>query len=147
MTASSTPLVAGADAVAASLRDAAACAVRAHSARRRRTVARLGPLLATAAIAMAVAGAAEAGNVAAGRAKALACQACHGLDGLSKTPEAPNIAGQSEPYLVLQLQAFKSGARRNEAMTLVAATLSDAEIADLAAYYAAIEIRVVKMPG
>ena len=51
----------------------------------------------------------SAGDVKAGRAKALMCQACHGLDGLSKTPDAPNIAGQTEPYLVAQLQAYKSG--------------------------------------
>jgi cytochrome c553 len=52
------------------------------------------------------------------------CQACHGLDGLSKTPDAPNIAGQTEPYLVVQLQAFKSGERKNDAMSVVAPSLS-----------------------
>jgi cytochrome c553 len=88
-----------------------------------------------------------AGDVKAGRAKALMCQACHGLDGLSKTPDAPNIAGQTEPYLVVQLQAFKSGARKNDAMSVVAASLSDKDIEDIAAYFSAIEINVVKMPG
>jgi cytochrome c553 len=88
-----------------------------------------------------------AGDVKAGRANALMCQACHGLDGLSKTPDAPNIAGQTEPYLVTQLQAFKSGARKNDAMSVVAPSLSDKDIEDLAAYFSAIEINVVKMPG
>ena len=89
----------------------------------------------------------EAGDLQAGRAKALMCQACHGLDGLSKVPDAPNIAGQTEPYLVAQLQAYKSGGRKNEAMSLVAPSLSDKDIEDLAAYFSAIEIAVVKIPG
>ncbi len=88
-----------------------------------------------------------AGDVKAGHAKALMCQACHGLDGLSKTPDSPNIAGQTEPYLVTQLQAFKSGARKNDAMSMVAPSLSDKDIEDLAAYFSAIEIKVVKIPG
>jgi cytochrome c553 len=89
----------------------------------------------------------HAGDVKAGRAKAMMCQACHGLDGLSKTPDAPNIAGQIEPYLVTQLQAFKSGVRKNDAMSVVAPALSDRDIEDLAAYFAAIEISVAKLPG
>jgi cytochrome c553 len=86
-----------------------------------------------------------AGNVKAGRQKALQCQTCHGLDGLSKLPEAPNIAGNPEPYLVKQLDAFRKGERKNEMMSVVAQPLSDQDIADLAAYYAAIEV-TVKIP-
>ena len=89
----------------------------------------------------------EAGDLKAGRAKALMCQACHGLDGLSKVPDAPNIAGQTEPYIGAQLQAYKSGARKNDAMSVVAPSLSDTDVEDLAAYFAAIEINVVKIPG
>ena len=89
----------------------------------------------------------SAGDVKAGRSKALMCQACHGLDGLSKTPDAPNIAGQTEPYIVAQLQAYKSGARKNDAMSVVAPALSDTDIEDLAAYFSAIEIKVVKIPS
>jgi cytochrome c553 len=87
-----------------------------------------------------------AGNVKQGRAKAFMCQACHGLDGLSKVPDAPNIAGQTEPYLIAQLQAFKSGARKNDAMSLVASALPDEEIENIAAYFSAIEISIVKIP-
>jgi cytochrome c553 len=87
-----------------------------------------------------------AGDAKAGRAKALACQACHGLDGLSKVPDAPNLAGQVEGYLVTQLRAFKSGARKSEAMSLVAATLSEQDIDNLAAYYAAIEVQLRRVP-
>jgi cytochrome c553 len=89
----------------------------------------------------------RAGDVKAGRTKALMCQACHGLDGLSKVPDAPNIAGQTEPYIITQLQAYKSGARKNDAMSVVARTLSDQDIEDLAAYFSAIEISVGKLPG
>ena len=88
-----------------------------------------------------------AGDVKAGRLLAQKCQACHGLDGLAKTPDAPNLAGQSENYLAKALTDFKSGARKNEMMALVAPTLSDEDIANLAAYFAAIEVTVGKAPG
>src|SRR6476646_3304755 len=103
--------------------------------------------LAPAGLLLAGGSPSHAGDVKAGGAKALMCQACHGLDGLSKTPDAPNIAAQIEPYIVAQLQAYKSGTRKNDAMSVVAASLSDTDIEDLAAYFSAIEINVVKMPG
>ena len=81
----------------------------------------------------------------AGRQKALQCQTCHGLDGLSKMPEAPNIAGNPEQYLVRQMNAFKKGERKNEMMTVVVQPLSEQDIEDLAAYYAAVEV-TVKVP-
>jgi cytochrome c553 len=89
--------------------------------------------------------ASAAGNIAAGRQKAMACQTCHGLDGLSKMPDAPNIAGDPEEYLVRQLAAFRKGERKNEMMSIVAQQLSDQDVADLAAYYAAIEV-TAKVP-
>jgi cytochrome c553 len=104
-------------------------------------------LIALVGLFAASTGACSAGDIKAGRTKALMCQACHGLDGLSKTPDAPNIAGQTEPYLVAQLQAFKSGTRKNDAMSVVAQSLSDADTENLAAYYSAIEINVGKIPG
>ena len=104
-------------------------------------------LLASACVLAVTGNPCHAGDVKAGRAKAMACQACHGLDGLAKTPDAPNIAGQTEPYLMTQLQAYKSGARKNDAMSVVAPPLSDQDIEDLAAYYSAIEISVGKLPG
>jgi cytochrome c553 len=104
-------------------------------------------LFASVCLLVASVGACSAGDVKAGLAKALMCQACHGLDGLSKVPDAPNIAGQTEPYIVAQLHAYKSGARKNDAMSVVAPALSDTDIEDLAAYFSAIEINVVKIPG
>jgi len=109
--------------------------------------ARLAACLLASACILAVSQPCRAGDVKAGRAKALACQACHGLDGLAKTPDAPNIAGQTEPYLLTQLQAYKTGARKNDAMSVVAPSLSDQDIEDLAAYYSAIEISIGKLPG
>jgi cytochrome c553 len=100
-----------------------------------------------AVLLFAASGGAAAGDVKAGRAKAVMCQACHGLDGMSKVPDAPNIAGQNGAYLATQLRAFKSGTRKNESMTLVASMLSDQEIDDLAAYFSAIEIKVSAVPG
>jgi cytochrome c553 len=112
------------------------------------TAARLVVTLFASACVLAAAGhSCGAGDVKAGRGKALMCQACHGLDGLSKTPDAPNIAGQIEPYLITQLQAFKSGVRKNDAMSVVTPTLSDQDIEDLAAYFSAIEISIGKLPG
>jgi cytochrome c553 len=104
-------------------------------------------LLAPVCLLVASGSVCNAGDVKAGRAKALMCQACHGLDGLSKVPDAPNIAGQTEPYIVAQLQAYKSGARKNDAMSVVTPSLSDTDVEDLAAYFSAIEINVVKIPG
>jgi cytochrome c553 len=45
------------------------------------------------------------------------------------------------------MQAFKTGVRKNDAMSVVMPPLSDADIEDLAAYYSAIEIKIVKVPG
>lgn len=72
---------------------------------------------------------------AAGRKKALQCQTCHGLDGMAKIPEAPNLAGQNPQYLAKALQDFKSGARQNEMMSAVAETLSPQDMEVLADYY------------
>ena len=85
---------------------------------------------------------AQAGDARAGRAKAVTCQGCHGLDGLSKHPEAPNLAGQIENYLAKSLAEYRSGERKNEMMTIAARDLSDEDIANLAAFYAAIQIEV-----
>jgi cytochrome c553 len=113
-------------------------------AARTRTIA---GVLAAAVLLAAASAPSTAGDIKAGRGKAQLCQACHGVDGLSKVPDAPNIAGQVESYLVTQLRAFKSGTRKNEAMTVVASTLSEQDIENVAAYFASIEIRIGKLPG
>lgn len=93
-------------------------------------------------------GPSQAGDPAKGRKiAAVKCAVCHGLDGQAKLPAAPNLSGQVEPYLVAQLKAFHDGVRKNDMMSLVAPTLSEDDIADLAAYYAAIEVTIGKVPG
>ena len=78
--------------------------------------------------------------------RALQCVSCHGRDGVSKLPEAPNLAGQGLEYLTIALTAYRSGARKNEMMSAVAGHLSDGDIADLAAYYSTIEVHVTPPP-
>lgn len=76
------------------------------------------------------------GDAAAGKTKAAACGACHGADGNSPAPTFPKLAGQGERYLVKQIHDIKSGARPVPAMAGQTDSLSDQDIADIAAYYA-----------
>lgn len=83
-----------------------------------------------------------AGDAAAGQAKAASCAACHGADGIAAVPAYPSLAGQNEAYLVSATQAYKDKQRQGgmaAIMTVQAANLSEQDIADLAAYYAAMK--------
>ncbi len=73
----------------------------------------------------------------AARSEALFCAGCHGPGGRSATPQWPSLAGQGEAYLGQQLGLIRTGERFNQEMAPVAASLTDEDIADLAAYYAA----------
>jgi cytochrome c553 len=77
------------------------------------------------------------GSAEAGKARSVTCAACHGPDGNSVNPAWPSIAGQNAPYMLKQLQAFKSGSRTDPLMTAQAMPLSEQEMRDLAVYYAA----------
>ena len=81
---------------------------------------------------------AMAADAAAGKTKAATCVACHGANGISPNDIWPNLAGQKEGYLVKQLKAFRDGQRNDPMMAPMAAPLSDADIADLAAYFASL---------
>jgi cytochrome c553 len=95
---------------------------------------------------LAAVGPARAGDAAAGREKARAlCQACHGEDGRALIPGAANLSGQQKEYLVQQLRAFQSGARRNDQMSIVAKPLTGADIENLAEWYSSIPV-TVSMP-
>jgi cytochrome c553 len=83
-----------------------------------------------------------AADVAAGRAKAATCAVCHGPQGLSMQPNVPHLAGQPEIYLAEQLRQYRSGKRANEVMAVIAKPLTDAEIENLAAWYASMQLRV-----
>jgi cytochrome c553 len=78
------------------------------------------------------------GDAAAGAARATVCAACHGADGIAIAPTFPNLAGQSETYLYVQLRAFKHGSRGNAVMQTLAAALTDQDMRDLAAHFAAL---------
>ncbi|MEQ1685153.1 MAG: cytochrome c [Burkholderiaceae bacterium] len=101
---------------------------------------------ACAAVLGAAAVSAAAADTAAGRQKAQACAVCHGVLGLSGAPDAPNLAGQPELYLALQLRAYRSGKRQHEVMSVMAKSLSDEDIAALAAWYASLVIEVKAPP-
>jgi cytochrome c553 len=76
-----------------------------------------------------------AGNVEAGAAKAVVCQACHGANGNSTNPEWPSLAGIGAAYITEQLKNFKEGKRTNPVMMPNAATLSADDMANLGAYF------------
>lgn len=78
----------------------------------------------------------HAADIAAGKAKAGACIGCHGMDGISKSPMFPSLAGQSARYLETQLKHFRSSERENSTMNAMAKNLSDSDIQNLAAYFA-----------
>lgn len=102
------------------------------------------------ALALAAAGAvlpaAAAGDAAAGRQKAQACAVCHGPLGIATAPETPNLAGEPEGYLMRQLRAFRGGTRQHEVMSVMAKSLSDADIENLAAWFTSIKVEAKAPP-
>lgn len=95
---------------------------------------------ATLLLAMANTPAIAEGDAKAGELKNAACEGCHGIEGFRMAyPEVvsvPLLGGQSEAYLVAALKAYRAGDRNNTTMRAIAASLSDEDINDLAAYYA-----------
>jgi len=85
-----------------------------------------------------------AGDAEAGEAKAAVCAACHGPNGNSQVGMYPKLAGQGEKYLLKQLQDYKSGARENPIMQAQVASMSEQDMADLAAYFASQTVEVGK---
>jgi len=78
---------------------------------------------------------ASAANAEAGQQKAVACGACHGADGNATIPGTPSLAGQPAFYTHWQLIKFRDGRRKDAQMSPLAKSLSDDDMADLAAYY------------
>ena len=93
-------------------------------------------LLAIALLALAIPAAASSGDAEVGKKKSAPCAACHGANGVSASPEFPNIAGQYQDYLEKALTHYKTGKRKNPIMTGQVANLDARDIADLAAYFA-----------
>ena len=85
------------------------------------------------------AGSASAGDAAAGQAKFGTCASCHGANGVSTVPGTPSLAGKDEAYIKAALTAYKTGAKDNATMKAMTATLSDADIDNIAAYVATLK--------
>jgi cytochrome c553 len=81
---------------------------------------------------------ARAADIAAGRARAESCGACHGAQGVSAVPAIPSLAGQQDKFLQWQLVFFRTGRRANPIMGPLAASLSDEDVRNLGAYYASL---------
>lgn len=99
----------------------------------------------TVMLALETAPPAIAGDPAAGRKIVGQCAACHGRDGIGRMPDVPNLAGESAVYVTKELNAYRSGERDHPQMSIIAKGLSDKQIADLAAWYAALMV-TVEMP-
>jgi cytochrome c553 len=82
-------------------------------------------------------GPAGAADLAAGAAKAELCMACHGPGGISQLAATPSLAGQPDGFLQWQLVYFRGGVRRDPVMQPLAVALSDDDIRNLSAYFAA----------
>ena len=90
-------------------------------------------------LALAAGAAQAAGNAAAGKEKAtaLGCIACHGEDGNSPNPIWPKLAGQHQAYLAKQINGFKAGDRKDDAMSPMAMMVAtDEDLADLTTHFA-----------
>jgi cytochrome c553 len=103
-------------------------------------------VIAAGAAAMLLAGAAMAdGDAAAGKQKTTMCQGCHGIPGYKtafpSVYNVPKLGGQHAAYIVKALQGYKSGERSHPSMRAIAAGLTDKDMADLGAYYAAEETK------
>lgn len=74
--------------------------------------------------------------VDAGKKASFFCANCHGEDGISKTPEVPNLAGQNPAYLLEQIRKFGSGERKDSFMQGLIKLLNDDQRLQIALYYA-----------
>lgn len=81
----------------------------------------------------------SAADVTAGKAKAGMCAGCHGKTGVATIPTYPNLAGQNTAYLEKQLKAFRDGSRKDPIMTAMSKSLTDADIANLSAFYTSLD--------
>ena len=90
---------------------------------------------AAAALVVALPALAASGDAEVGKKKSTPCQACHGANGMSVSPEFPNLAGQHREYLEHVLHHYKNGKRKNPIMQAQVANLTERDIEDLAAFF------------
>ncbi len=87
---------------------------------------------------LAIGTAQAAGDAQAGKVKAAMCAACHGVNGEGIAPN-PALAGKKEDQLIQAMKEYKSGQRDNAVMKGMLSSLSDQDLANLAAYYASLK--------
>ncbi|MGB3448675.1 MAG: c-type cytochrome [Xanthobacteraceae bacterium] len=87
---------------------------------------------------LSMAGSVHAADVAAGKAKAEMCAACHGENGISQMENTPSLAGQPDQFIQWQLVFFRGGARKSDVMTPMAEQLSNEDIRNIGAYFASL---------
>ena len=87
---------------------------------------------------------AASGDASVGKKKSTPCAACHGAEGVSPSPDFPNLAGQYPDYLHTALKHYKNGKRKNPIMEAQAKPLSAKDVADLSAYFASLRGLQVK---
>ena len=87
---------------------------------------------------LSMAGSVHAADIAAGKAKAEMCAACHGENGISQMENTPSLAGQPDQFIQWQLVFFRGGARKSDVMTPVAEQLSNEDIRNIGAYFASL---------
>ena len=81
---------------------------------------------------------AHAADIAAGKAKAEMCVACHGENGISQMENTPSLAGQPDQFIQWQLVFFRGGARKSDVMTPMAEQLTNDDVRNLGAYFASL---------
>ena len=93
-------------------------------------------LLLALLVAMSSSAMAASGDASVGKKKSVTCAACHGENGVSASPEFPNLAGQYADYLESSIRHYQNGKRKNPIMQAQVKDLKTKDIMDLAAYFA-----------
>jgi cytochrome c553 len=101
-------------------------------------------ILCAALLAFSLPAVAASGDPEVGRKKSTPCAACHGANGVSPSPDFPNLAGQYADYLQTALTHYKNGKRKNAIMQAQVEKLSNKDMMDLAAYFASQKALSVK---
>ena len=101
-------------------------------------------ILIASLLAVALPAVASSGDSEAGKKKSAPCAACHGANGVSASPDFPNLAGQYDDYIAKALSHYKNGKRKNPIMQAQVANLSQKDMLDLAAYFSSQKQLAVK---
>ena len=101
-------------------------------------------VLCAAFLVLALPAVAASGDAEVGRKKSTPCAACHGANGVSPSPDFPNLAGQYADYLQTALSHYKNGKRKNPIMQAQVEKLTTKDMMDLAAYFSSQKALQVK---